>query len=279
MKDIKSFLEIINFHKILYEEIGSFGCDEKIKNYYQNILRFPQNYWFYAFNWARRIEQPIKILRNEMNLLDAGCGLGTESIYFANLGIKVIGIDLKQEFIEGARKRKNYYENKFNKLLNIDFKTANIFNLNEENYFDIIWAMESVSHIYPPEAFFEKAYSMLKPGGLLFISDTNSLNPIIQINMIRLTGKVFRETVKRRNPATGEVVEEGSENLLNPIRLISTLKQDGYKNTKIEYSMFLPHRFFKKEGRIIRGYNMEKIINRIWPLKHFGGVYNIIAQR
>ena len=136
MKSIKSFLEIINFHKMLYEEIGSSGCDEKIKNYYRNILRFPQNYWFYAFNWARRIEQPTKIVRNEMNLLDAGCGLGTEAIYFANLGIKVLGIDLNQEFVEKAQKRKKYYENKFNKLLNIDFKAANIFNLNEENYFD-----------------------------------------------------------------------------------------------------------------------------------------------
>jgi len=269
----------MKFHSLLKEEILS-SQESEIKNYYRNIINNPQKYYFHSFGWSKRIEYLVKNIKNKnAAILDAGCGLGTESIYFASLGMNVLSIDLNRSFINLAKKRKDYYEKKLNKDLAINFCATNIFDI-EEKKFEIIWLSEAISHIYPPESFLEKAYSLLETGGHIFISDTNSLNPIIQVYTAKQTKRIFRKNVKKKHPITGKMIEEASENLLNPLKISSLLKNIGYSNINYEYSRFLPPRFFRTEKSIKEAFVLEKKINIYFPLKHFlGAIYNISACR
>jgi 2-polyprenyl-3-methyl-5-hydroxy-6-metoxy-1,4-benzoquinol methylase len=276
---MEKFLDAIKFHHLLRKEVLS-SQEDKIKKYYRNILNNPKKYYFYSFGWSKRVEYLTKNIENKNSvLLDAGCGLGTESIYFASLGMKVVSIDLNDSFIELAKKRKEYYEKKLNENLDIDFYATNIFDIKNKK-FDVIWLSEAISHIFPPEEFLKKSHSLLNPKGAIFISDTNSLNPIVQAHTAKQTKKVFRKNVIRQHPITGKLVEEANENLLNPFKISFLLKNIGYKDVSYEYSMFLPPVFLKNSNAVKKAFTLEKNINKYFPGKHFAGaIYNISALR
>ena len=59
-------------------------------------------------------------------VLDAGCAFGSESFLFASLGAKVFAIDNCGERIAIAEKRKSYYEELFERPLNIKFILSNL---------------------------------------------------------------------------------------------------------------------------------------------------------
>jgi len=69
-----------------------------------------------AHYFAQRIKNVVKLLlqsriyAQQLHVLDCGCGFGTESIIFALLGGKVLGIDLNAERLHIAKKRVSYYE-------------------------------------------------------------------------------------------------------------------------------------------------------------------------
>jgi 2-polyprenyl-3-methyl-5-hydroxy-6-metoxy-1,4-benzoquinol methylase len=66
--------------------------------------------------FAQRIKNVVKLLlcsamhARRMRILDCGCGFGTESLIFALLGGKVLGVDLNVERLDIAKKRINYYK-------------------------------------------------------------------------------------------------------------------------------------------------------------------------
>lgn len=274
----KNILNLYDFYTLLQEEIFTSNSDE-LRKYYRNIVRKPEKKWFYFNNWINRLIIIEKYLKDDVKILDAGCGLGTESILFSIMGGSVIGIDVNQDFVEKAKKRKSYYEKKLNKVLNINFQAASIFDIRKENYFDIIWAMESISHIYPPKTFLKQSYSMLKKGGIFFISDTNSLNPLTQAQVIKNTKKIIRKPVEKKHPQTGKIIKDGNENLLNPFKLRKMLGKIGFEDIKSTSSLFFPPFFFKNKKSIEKIQKIEEKINNHCFLRYFGGIYNVVARK
>jgi len=61
------------------------------KNLYQNRLH-------YITNLLLSLRSPL--------ILDAGCGLGSEALLFSSLGAKVVDVDLNEERLKVAEKRK-----------------------------------------------------------------------------------------------------------------------------------------------------------------------------
>jgi len=102
-------------------------------------------------------------------ILDAGCGVGGSSIFLAkNFGCKVEGITLSKQQV-------NYATQKAGDLgLNdkINFSVDNYLNTKfPDNYFDVVWAIESVCHAFDKEIFLEEAFRVLKKGGRLVVAD------------------------------------------------------------------------------------------------------------
>lgn len=95
-------------------------------------------------------------------ILDAGCGTGTHSQYFAQKGYEVVGIDLVDEFLQHAKKRSSAQFIKMD-LRKMIFGPAS---------FDGIWSCASLLHIPKHElmSVLENYRRILTDKGILYSS-------------------------------------------------------------------------------------------------------------
>jgi cyclopropane fatty-acyl-phospholipid synthase-like methyltransferase len=124
---------------------------------------------------SQSLENQYKILIKEgkiksgMKVLDAGCGVGGASIYIAQrTKAEVFGISLVPKQIQDAKQ--NASKRNVSHLTNFSVMdyTKTTF---PDNYFDVIFAIESVCHAYPKESFLTEAKRILKTNGKLIIVD------------------------------------------------------------------------------------------------------------
>ena len=88
-------------------------------------------------------------------ILEIGCGTAEISEYYAQLGVDYIGIDVDEDMVKFA-------SNKKYKVQHIDFM-----DYESGNLFDVITLSHTLEHIPCPADFIKRAYSMLKPGGII----------------------------------------------------------------------------------------------------------------
>jgi 2-polyprenyl-3-methyl-5-hydroxy-6-metoxy-1,4-benzoquinol methylase len=101
--------------------------------------------------------------RNDMEIIDIGCGLGWMSERLLPFG-KVTGVDLADEAIKQARKR----------APQIKFISGDLFNLDlPEGFFDIVVSLEVLSHVRDQPAFLSRVAGLLKPGGHFMLATQN----------------------------------------------------------------------------------------------------------
>lgn len=106
---------------------------------------------------------------HQNTVLDAGCGVGASSIWMAKkLGARAYGISLSPLQVKKAKE--------FSRIGGVDSLT----DFSEQDYtntqfpdefFDTVWALESVCHSPSKRDFIEEAYRVLKPGGRLVVGD------------------------------------------------------------------------------------------------------------
>lgn len=113
-------------------------------------------------NYARRSFSEIKKNSGLKTLLDLGCGAGQDAVYFAKQGLRVTAADFSEAGIKLVPK----------KISNLQSLCLDISDINlKSNSFDIIYAHLSL-HYFDDNAttqIFDKLYSVLKKGGLIFI--------------------------------------------------------------------------------------------------------------
>lgn len=96
-------------------------------------------------------------------LLEVGCGMGQDSLYFASKGFKVTALDFSES---GIKKLKVQKDKNVNYILK-DLRSASFKN----NSFDVIYAHLSLHYFNDLETakIFKKLYKALKPGGYIFV--------------------------------------------------------------------------------------------------------------
>lgn len=100
-------------------------------------------------------------------ILDAGCGTGEKSIFFAKARAKeVVAIDFSKGQLEEARKKANK-----DKVKNIVFKEKDILkdNLSDLGKFDIIVSLGVLHHTENPKKAFALILGQLKQNGIIII--------------------------------------------------------------------------------------------------------------
>ena len=180
--------EIVNKYK-REEDRG-----DKIKIYDSN-KPLGMHYGYYEKNTKTYVEAVINmdnqianllnlnIVKSSYNVLDAGCGIGATIIFLANKFPKInfYGINITPGEITLAKEfaKENKVEN--NTHFFIDDYNNTIF---EKDFFDGIFALESLSYSKNKKKFFIEAKRILKPGGKLIIIDgflkKDELNPFMQ---------------------------------------------------------------------------------------------------
>jgi len=109
------------------------------------------------------------------NVLDVGCGAGSQCGIWAEGGHHVVGLDVNAPLIEIAQARAK------EQGLKIDFHVGSATQLPlENNSIDICLMPELLEHVADWEKCLLEAVRVLKPGGVLYLSTSNKLCPIQQ---------------------------------------------------------------------------------------------------
>ena len=85
------------------------------------------------------------------SILDVGCGVGNDSLYFAYCGANVLGIDIKKSRLACAKERISVEKKLFRRKnrLNCIFENKNILDIKTSKKFDVIWMKEAFHHLEP----------------------------------------------------------------------------------------------------------------------------------
>lgn len=267
------------FHRLLQDEIDRTAAEARspeadtLLRYYRKIRRRPRLRRFYEHNWADRLQTAVAAVdRPGMQVLDAGCGVGTESILFARLGAEVTAVDLHPARIAAARWRISRAGAEERR---IELICSDVSRVERPGRYDIVWSMESVSHIEPLDRFFGRMRENLKPGGLLIVSDANGLNPWLQLVALRERG--LRVYELRRDERTGETVRYANERLVPVTSLGRLLARSGFTVESTHLSGFFPPALFARSPE--RAMRMEEVIRSAPGLPLMAGIYTVAARR
>jgi 2-polyprenyl-3-methyl-5-hydroxy-6-metoxy-1,4-benzoquinol methylase len=121
-------------------------------------------------------------------VLEVGCGLGTESLWLALKGAAMTAIDVRPERIACARARQQVVERQLERQLACTFDCASLFDLDTARSYDLIWMEQTFHHLEPREAVLDRIAGLLVPGGHVVISEANALNPFLQVQLFRRRG-------------------------------------------------------------------------------------------
>ncbi|NMC51352.1 methyltransferase domain-containing protein [Candidatus Kuenenbacteria bacterium] len=101
-------------------------------------------------------------------ILDVGAGTGRLTLRLAEKGADVTAIDISPEILKILKKKNNKIKTMVADAESLPFP---------DNSFDIIVAAFLIVHLKDPKYFFTESYRVLKPGGILAITNINQKRP------------------------------------------------------------------------------------------------------
>jgi 2-polyprenyl-3-methyl-5-hydroxy-6-metoxy-1,4-benzoquinol methylase len=260
-------------------------CQE-LRRYYHALANNPRRRPFYRYSWVRRTAPMVRLLmllpkRNvPWRVLDAGCGVGTESIFWSTLrdDIEVTGVDINVERLNTAKARQTGYENRLRKPLNMRFLEQDVFSVLSVEHFDLVWVMEAISHIDPAESFLTSVSENLGSAGYLVISDSHLLNPTMAWRTYKLRQRGIA-TYTYKPTSTGETISYARERLFTVGRLSKMLKWAGFQSVQTQLSIFFPPALAYSSLLFRLCIKCDYVLNRIPLLRHLGGIYTAVASK
>jgi len=114
---------------------------KEVRNYYNNFIDYLKYDHIRENPRHIRIKNDLKnTIKEDMKVLDLGCGTGVTTKYIAELGAKVIGVDLSPKLIEFA-KTDSAHEN-------ANYRVGDITNIDiGKKTFDVICLCDIMEHI------------------------------------------------------------------------------------------------------------------------------------
>lgn len=112
--------------------------------------------------------------------LDIGCGGGLLSESLARLGAKVTGIDPSADLLAAAQQHAERTLDS-DRVSNLHYRNTTAEELekettensNNETLYDVVCLLEVIEHVRDPDSLLRSAATLLRPGGVLFISTIN----------------------------------------------------------------------------------------------------------
>ena len=151
--------------------------------------------WAYPHPWLKeQRDRFIAMLRSGAQILDVGCGPGSDSAFFREKGFETVGVDVSREMIRCARL--HHPECRFEVLSALHIEELSVL-------FDAIWLSYVVLHIERGDlAHVVKAtFDSLKENGLLFFVTS-----------------VDVETIEEKAPIAGLKDADGADILVYTVR-------------------------------------------------------------
>ncbi len=108
----------------------------------------------------------------KLDVLDVGCGAGSQSIFWAHAGHRYWGIDINEPLIQLARRRADDQ----GANARFDVGTATALPCDNESV-DICLLPELLEHVADWQGCVDEATRVLRPGGLIYINTSSKLCP------------------------------------------------------------------------------------------------------
>ncbi|MDW8322403.1 MAG: methyltransferase domain-containing protein [Armatimonadota bacterium] len=155
-----------------------------------NRSRYHPELWNYCRGYTdqKRIEKLVRFVDDLLRVaaldirgktvLDAGCGFGRVSLVLAAMGAeKVYGVDIHLPWLKTFQQI--IQDLHLEQTLIAEYKSV-VDTGYAASKFDVVFSIEAVSHYNDVDTFFREMARVLKPGGVLLISDgNNGRNPRI----------------------------------------------------------------------------------------------------
>jgi SAM-dependent methyltransferase len=123
--------------------------------------------------WARRVKMLGGHLGIGMRVLELGCGTGYFTRELARSGAGIVAIDVSPELLEIAKANCS--------TPNVRYEIQNAYELSyPDRVFDSIVGSSVLHHLEIKQAL-QEIYRVLKPGGAIYFTEPNMLNPQIAI--------------------------------------------------------------------------------------------------
>jgi len=168
--------------------------------------------------WARRVKMLSRHLQPGMRVLELGCGTGYFTRELARSGADIVAIDVSPELLQIAKANCS--------MPNVRYEIQNAYELSyPDRVFNSVVGSSVLHHLEIDEALRE-IYRVLKPGGTIYFTEPNMLNPQIAIQK-------NVPWVKRK---LGDSPDETAF-FRWPLRRL--LEQKGYREVRIEPFDFL----------------------------------------
>lgn len=140
------------------------------RNFYETIYqqRLPSEHPWVAGTASPELIKLVweQVLTPGMQVLEIGCGIGTESVFMATRGMQVTGVDLSHSAIEISKKLASLYG------VIVDFRQGDALNLDfPDNQFDVLCDQGVFHHLKDEErdVYARSIARVLKPNGLLVL--------------------------------------------------------------------------------------------------------------
>ena len=206
-----------------------------ITNYYGNYQgRFTPYLRRHYRSQIAEAEHLIEQMRSP-KVLEVGCGLGTESLWFGLRGARVVGIDINTERLRVANARRDWVKSELDPLLDVEFHETSI--LDVTGTFDLVWMEQAFHHLEPRDEVMRKLAALLRPGGYFVASEANAFNPLLQLKLFLERG--FR-TIGEQIDANGRVHRYGNERILSPVALRRACRRVHIRPMEHRYFRCLP---------------------------------------
>jgi len=152
------------------------GSDDRFTAYYaQSSLSEATRERFTAL--AEKILRmlPEDVAARKLEVADIGCGPGAQAAVWAQKGHAVHGVDINEPLIDIARARAAEQQ------LDIEYLIGSATELPwGDASMDVVLLPELLEHVADWRPCLEEAVRILKPGGLLYLSTSNTLCPVQQ---------------------------------------------------------------------------------------------------
>lgn len=204
--------------------------------------------------WRRRVEMLTDSIKPGNTVLEVGCGTGFFTKELAKKGADIYSIDISPDLIEKAKCEAPQVKFSIEDAHSTSFS---------DNFFDIVLG-SSVLHHLESKLALKEFYRILKPGGYLYFTEPNMLNPQIAL--------------QKNIPWIKEKMGDSPhETAFFKWSIENELKELGYKQIKIEPFDFL-HPSIPKNF-LNWAIPLTNICEKIPVLKEISGSLFIVAVK
>jgi ubiquinone/menaquinone biosynthesis C-methylase UbiE len=210
-------------------------------------LQWAKNKGFFVNNWKKNIDQ-IATKVKDKTVLDAGCGTGYDTHYFAGIAKNIIGIDTDVADLQQAVK--NYQAS------NLTYIGGTIENLPFiDSSFDVVYSSYVVEHLKHPEHFFNELHRVLKPRGIMILLVPN-IKCMVGV-LTKYTSFSFQKKVRSllENQSVSDTVHHECFYRANSVKKIEALIQGRFQ------------RIYLQRFDSLHDYRNSRILTYLWALR------------